>query len=46
MTEQEELDVIEEYLQELEDNMDKLEDKVNMAAYLAMLNGVLEGYSE
>lgn len=46
MTEQEELEVMEEYLLELEASMDKLEDKVNMAAYLAVLNGVLEGYSE
>lgn len=46
MTEQEELEVMEEYLQELEASMDRLEDKVNMAAYLAVLNGVLEEYSE
>jgi hypothetical protein len=46
MTEQEELEVMEEYLLELEANMDRLEDKVNMAAYLAILSGVLEEYSE
>jgi hypothetical protein len=46
MTEQEELEVMEEYLLELEANMDRLEDKANMATYLAMLSGVLEGYSE
>jgi hypothetical protein len=46
MTEQEELEVMEEYLQELENNMDRLEGKVNMATYLAMLSGVLEEYSE
>lgn len=46
MTEQEELEVMEEYLLELEANVERLEDKVNMAAYLAVLNGVLEEYSE
>ena len=46
MTEQEELEVIEEYLEELEGNMDRLEDKVNMAAYLAVLANVLEEYHE
>ena len=37
---------MEEYLEELEGSMDKLEDKVNMAAYLAVLANVLEEYSE
>jgi hypothetical protein len=37
---------MEEYLLELEANMERLEDKVNMAAYLSMLSGVLEEYSE
>lgn len=46
MNEHKELEIIEEYLEELEANLEELEGRVNMAAYLAVLANVLEEYSE
>lgn len=43
MTEQEELEAIEEFLKMIEDNADELEEKANMAAYLVSEKFVGEG---